>query len=60
MSQPGLFTNETSCPIGRRDQSRARKQAGGLAIYHLVQSTRYGPLPDGRGSVGHSETLNSS
>ncbi len=39
------------------DQSRARKQAGDLDIYHDAVSTRSGPLPDGRDSVGHSRIV---
>ena len=43
-------------PIGRHDQSRARKQAGGWLICHDVWSARYGSLNYGRGSDGRLTT----
>ncbi len=42
--------SEVCCLAGRSVQSRARKQAGGLAITHAVGLAPQNPLPDGRGS----------
>jgi len=45
---------------GKCEQSRARKQAGGLSIYHSVQSAGYDLLHCGRSSVRYCTRYYSS